>query len=284
MWKIGKVKENGKKAFKANYWKCVAVGVLSAVVLGTVGYSAGFSGYTNRWDHDDDQNNHGITEVNDDVSMDPKDLIIEVDDENADALSVTVNEDGYLIIGEDGEETEKDIDMAAMGAFAAIMLICLTVVVIIALAVSIVFDAFIYNPLEQGFNKFFLKNQDEPAEVSNIGFAFDHNYMNTVKTLFCRDLYIVLWSLLFIIPGIVKAYEYRMIPYILCDNPELSKEEAFAKSKEMMKGNKFKAFLLDLSFIGWDILSVFTFGLLSTFYVAPYKFSTRAALYKELAA
>ena len=270
MWKIGKVKENGKKAFKANYWKCVAVGVLSAVVLGTAGYSAGFSGYTNRWDHDDDQNNHGITEVNDDVSMDPKDLIIEVDDENADALSVTVNEDGYLIIGEDGEETEKDIDMAAMGAFAAIMLICLTVVVIIAIAVSIVFDAFLYNPLEQGFNRFFLKNQD--------------NYMNTVKTLFCRDLYIVLWSLLFIIPGIVKAYEYRMIPYILCDNPELSKEEAFAKSKAMMKGNKFKAFLLDLSFIGWDILSVFTFGLLSTFYVAPYKLSTRAALYKELAA
>ena len=58
MWKIGKVKENGKKAFKANYWKCVAVGVLSAVVLGTAGYSAGLSGYTNRWDHDDDQKRH----------------------------------------------------------------------------------------------------------------------------------------------------------------------------------------------------------------------------------
>lgn len=285
MWKIGKVKENGKKAFKANYWKCVAVGILSAAVLGTAGYSAGMSGIGNRSkDYDDDSYISNVKVITDDEATDLNDIQIEVDGDEVDSVSVSVDDNGYILIGEDGEETETDVDKAAMGAFAAMIFICLGIVILIAAAISVLYNAFINNPLGLGFNKFFLKNQDEPAEVSNIGFGFDHNYMNSVKTLFFRDLYTFLWTLLFIIPGIVKAYEYRMIPYIICDNPEISKDEAFAKSKAMMKGNKFKAFLLDLSFIGWDILSVFTFGLLSTFYVTPYKLSTGAALYKELAA
>ncbi|MBQ4270631.1 MAG: DUF975 family protein, partial [Clostridiales bacterium] len=73
-------------------------------------------------------------------------------------------------------------------------------------------------------------------------------------------------------------------PYIMSEDPTMNYKDALAESKRLMTGNKWKAFVLDLSFIGWDILSVFTFGLLSTFYVAPYKLSTRAALYKELAA
>jgi hypothetical protein len=93
----------------------------------------------------------------------------------------------------------------------------------------------------------------------------------------------VLWTLLFIIPGIVKAYEYRMIPYILAENPHMSRKEVFAASKSMMMGNKWKAFVLDLSFLGWHILSVFTVGILELFYVAPYVYATNAALYEALA-
>ena len=81
----------------------------------------------------------------------------------------------------------------------------------------------------------------------------------------------------------IKAYEYRMIPYLLADNPSMSQEEAFALSREMMKGQKWKTFVLDLSFIGWDILSIFTGGILSMFYVQPYKMMTNAALYEALA-
>ena len=126
------------------------------------------------------------------------------------------------------------------------------------------------------------KNLDEDAKFSNVVFAFDHSYKNIARTMFLRDLYIVLWSLLFVIPGIIKSYEYRMIPYILADNPEMPTEEVFAESKRLMSGNKWKAFVLDFSFIGWQLLSILTCGILSIFYVDPYQYSTNAALYEAL--
>ena len=74
-----------------------------------------------------------------------------------------------------------------------------------------------------------------------------------------------------------------MIPYIMAEHPEMTKEQAFALSKQMMSGQKWKTFVLDLSFIGWEILSVCTLGILSIFYVEPYRFMTNAALYERLA-
>ena len=133
-----------------------------------------------------------------------------------------------------------------------------------------------------GAKKFMLTNLNEKAEIRELAYAFDSNYKNIAKTLFFRDLYLVLWTFLFIIPGIVKAYEYFMIPYLLIENPDLTKEEAFALSKQMMKGQKWRTFVLSLSFFGWDILSVCTLGLLNTFYVAPYRNLTFAALFEEL--
>ena len=154
--------------------------------------------------------------------------------------------------------------------------------VLLAIAVVIAIDIFLFNPLEIGCSRFFYRNLDEKAKVAEVSYTFDHGYRNSVNTMFFRDLYILLWSLLLIVPGIVKAYEYRMIPYLLAENPDLDKEEAFARSKAMMNGQKWKAFVLDLSFIGWDFLSLFTMGLLGLFYVNPYKRATQAALYEAL--
>ena len=103
-----------------------------------------------------------------------------------------------------------------------------------------------------------------------------------MKTIFLRDLFIFLWSLLFIIPGIYKSYQYRMIPFLLSEDPTMTKDQAFAESKRLMDGNKWKAFVLDLSFLGWDILSALTLGILGIFYVAPYQAHTNAALYEKL--
>ena len=98
-----------------------------------------------------------------------------------------------------------------------------------------------------------------------------------------KDLKIFLWSLLLVIPGIVKAYEYMMVPYLLAENPNLTKEQAFTLSKQMMTGNKLDALILEMfSFLGWEILADFTMGILSVFYVEPYKNLTYAALYEEL--
>ena len=97
--------------------------------------------------------------------------------------------------------------------------------------------------------------------------------------MFLMNLYITLWSLLFLIPGIIKMYEYLMVPYILADNPGMDRKEAFAISKRMMTGEKWNAFILQLSFLGWIFLSMFTCGLLGIFYVSPYMEATMAELY-----
>lgn len=112
--------------------------------------------------------------------------------------------------------------------------------------------------------------------------SFRNGYFNTAKIMFCKGLYTTLWSLLFIIPGIIKAYEYSMIPYLLAENPNMSKQEAFAISKELMDGNKFNAFVLDLSFILWNFVGALAFGLPGIFFVNPYVQLTNVELYVKL--
>lgn len=93
---------------------------------------------------------------------------------------------------------------------------------------------------------------------------------------------IVLWTFLFIIPGIVKTYEYRMVSYILADQPDISARDAFAISREMMRGQKVDAWILDVSFLGWWFAATFTCGLLGIFWTGPYVHATNAELYAVL--
>lgn len=147
---------------------------------------------------------------------------------------------------------------------------------LITLALSI----FVGNALEVGGCRFFITNQSEQARAATLGYVFKcGNYGNVILIMFLRGLYTFLWSLLFIIPGIVKSYEYRMVPYILAENPGMNRQEAFLISKKMMMGQKWNTFVLDLSFIGWRILEALTFGILRIFYVEPYVQATNAELY-----
>ncbi len=153
----------------------------------------------------------------------------------------------------------------------------------VASLASLVIRIFLLAPLEVGGCRFFLENAYEPARIERITFAFTNgNYLKTVGALFMRNLLIILWSLLLIIPGIIKAYEYRMVPYLLADSPQLTTREAFQISKDLMNGQKMNAFVLDLSFIGWYILTAITCGLLAVFYVRPYQHATNAQLFLEL--
>lgn len=111
------------------------------------------------------------------------------------------------------------------------------------------------------------------AITENIGTKF-------IATLLVM-LYTFLWSLLFIIPGIIKSYSYAMTSYILLDRPELSPTEALKESEKMMDGHKMELFLLDLSFIGWILLSMLTCGIL-LFYVEPWMMAAKSAFYLEL--
>ena len=107
------------------------------------------------------------------------------------------------------------------------------------------------------------------------------NFGTTCVVGILQTIFLTLWSLLFIIPGIVKTYSYSMTYYILRDNPNLSASEAITESRRMMNGYKGKLFCLDLSFIGWFLLSALTLGLLG-FYVLPYYNAARARFYEAL--
>lgn len=148
--------------------------------------------------------------------------------------------------------------------------------------IMIALRIFVLSPVEVGCKRYMTIAREVKPQLNEIGFAFKNCYMNIVKTMFLRNLYIFLWSLLFVIPGIVKAYEYRMVPYLLAEYPDMASAEAFRISREMMMGNKSEAFVLDLSFLGWNILSGITLGLSGIFYSGPYQMLTNAALYLTL--
>ncbi len=245
MWSRADLKQRAKNTFKLNYWKCVLVSLVLVLIAGGGGGSSISSSSTSRFT---------------DTSINSYD-------------DSTYNDLGL----------EEIIQKAADSDHIAFLAMFVFVAFVIVFAVACIIDIFICNPLEIGGKRFYVRNLHEKAQVGNLGFAFDTNYMNVVKVMFFKDLYVVLWTLLFIIPGIIKEYEYMMVPYLLAENPQMSKDEAFAASKQMMTGNKWRAFVLDFSFIGWHILSALTCGILEVFYVAPYVDAAHAALYDTLA-
>ena len=155
-------------------------------------------------------------------------------------------------------------------------------IVIMAFLVNVLISIFVWNPLSVGCIKYFIDCRYGNAELKDILFVFRNNYVNVCVNIFLKQLFTFLWCLLLIVPGIVKAYEYMMVPYLLAENPDMSRKEVFALSKKMMTGNKWKAFVLDLSFLGWNILGSITLGILNVLFVVPYQNLTKAELYQTL--
>lgn len=166
-------------------------------------------------------------------------------------------------------------------ALFAIFAVIFGVVLVVAL-IAALFDIFVINPLKLGCNAFFLKNADDSTtKVGAIKDGFNP-YLRNVKALFRRDFFIFLWSLLFIIPGIIKAIEYRLVPYILAENPEMTGKEAMERSKQLMTGHKWESVVMDLSFIGWILVGCLTLGIALIFYVLPYSEASYVEMYKGL--
>ena len=157
---------------------------------------------------------------------------------------------------------------------------------VIVVGIVLVLGYFIINPLVFGARKFFLDNADTNADLGrgNLSYVFHSPYKTNLRgALFGTDIYTLLWTLLFIIPGVVKAYSWRLVPYLLAENPAMTGPEARAKSAELMYGSKWKSFVLDLSFIGWILLGALTLGILNIIFTFPYMYATDAELYRALA-
>jgi uncharacterized membrane protein len=157
----------------------------------------------------------------------------------------------------------------------------LQIVAPVALVLSIV-QLIIGGMIRLGYCRFILKLYDgEKAELQDL-FSQTHRFTDGFCLAFLQALLVFLWTLLFIIPGIVAGYRYAMAPFILYENPGMTASRAIDVSKEMMDGHKLDLFLLDLSFIGWSILAALTLGI-GNLWLSPYSSMAHASFYRMLA-
>lgn len=251
------LKARAKAAFKRNYWKCVLVALIVSLLTAA---AASGSAVKNR-------PSANIVEINN-MPYTQEQLQNMTGEELIDAITNNPTFDGMS-----KAQANTIVGIAAAAILGALAIGSVTVSLL---------RIFVWNVFAVGGARFFEKNTIEPAKVGEILFAFKNNYLSNVICMLLRALFVALWSLLLIIPGIIKHYSWYLVPYIIADDPYISREEAFALSTELMRGNKWSTFVMELSFIGWEILSGITGGILGVFYVNPYKYSAFAELYREL--
>ena len=191
-------------------------------------------------------------------------------------------------LGVAGEESGSDAMMVGAGIGMVLgMILLYAIIYILTLAVSIVVSTFVNMPFNiVGLNRYFMVSRTRKGDINDILFSVkSKQYKNIAKVSFFYNLYIILWTLLFVVPGIIKSYEYFLVPYILAENPAISKDRAFEISKKTMEGEKMNTFILQLSFIGWSLLlclaTMMTFGLgaLGAYCLVPSMNATFVELY-----
>ena len=274
MWKRKELKSKAKKVVHKNYWTAVVVCFLIALLTGEFGTSIVWVGQS-------------------EDSMDPNYMInhkVIIQDNEIENIKIVLDETQIKVL----EAIEANLNSVTKSqkyifkVWDAIMLFNihqtqLGVLLCIGAIIAFAFTIFVADPLIVGGKKYFLKaRKGSNTKVGVIGEVFrKEHWLNVSMIMLLRNIYNALWYLT-IVGGVIKTYEYRMIPYILAENPKIKRREAFKLSKQMMKGNKWRTFILDISFFGWYFFSVLTFGILSILYVNPYNASTIAELYVRL--
>lgn len=185
------------------------------------------------------------------------------------------------------KRTVKEIKMSAKeslkGNWGTSFLAEVAGTAICAVASWIPFGSMIVGgPLEVGVTGIYCKNTDyEKPAFRNLFDGFKENLGENFLLGLLKNIFIFLWSLLFIIPGIVKAYSYSMAEYLMVRNRNLTAMEALSESRRLMKGNKMRLFGLKLSFIGWILLTIVTLGIAAV-YVVPYMNSAVVEFYNDI--
>ena len=149
--------------------------------------------------------------------------------------------------------------------------------------VSIAVTILLTNIVAMGSATWFHRSiKTEGLKMEEMFWTFKEDYGGNVLMMFLISLYTALWSMLFVIPGIVKGYSYSLAMYIKSENPQISASQAIELSKKMTNGRKMDLFVLDLSYIGWFLLSGITFNILGILYVLPYYQAAKAFAYEEI--
>ncbi len=164
-----------------------------------------------------------------------------------------------------------------VAAFAIIFIVLFFLIFLMALFQTI----FLGNIVTVGLNGWLLRFwRGENLSFKEL-FACFRIYKPALKAMLVRDIYLILWNLLPVV-GIIKSYAYAMVPYIIYENPNLTPNQAVALSEKLTRGYKWKLFVMELSFIGWNMLSALTCGILGLLYVNPYKCLSFAGVYEQL--
>jgi len=242
MWYRSDLKARAKEVLRGNYWKAFLISLVIMFATGGTGGSSGGSGSNYR-------GNSGSYGGNFHWSW----------SYDGNMFSFTDSVPNLLLI---------------LGTISAII----GFILIVAIGIRV----FLGFPLEVGGRKYFVQSAQYFNNKGCFRFAFNgQNYLGIVGTMFLKGIFTFLWTLLLIIPGIVKSYAYRMVPYILADNPNIGARRAIELSNEMTRGHKWNMFVLDLSFIGWYLLGLLAL-VIGVLFVNPYRDATEAELYLVL--
>lgn len=150
---------------------------------------------------------------------------------------------------------------------------------------SLILSTFLYPLLKSSLNLFYMNKKEENLDYRENRISErinSDNRFNVILTFLFMRVKIMLWTLLLVIPGLIKQYEYYFVPYIIAEYPSMNIRQVFKESRHLTEGSKFDLFLLDLSFIGWYIIAAFLPG--ASYLIHPYKEATKAQAYLDLAA
>lgn len=285
MWRRKELKKNARLAMRKNYWLMIAVCFILAIFAGKYflsttlihNYSNAEADVVNAIETKDESNSDIVNAFAKEIFPNSKIVEFNVKDQANKGILASmfnnVTDSGSYIFGTLNSVNQIFFkDKVGAG-----------IIILIGTIIGILFKIFVVNLIRIGELRFFLENHlYHKTKAGRIFFLFKvRRFIRPTLNLFFKDLYLFLW--LFTIVGYpIKRYSYRMIPYIIAENPEIKRKDAFALSIAMMKGNKWRAFILDMSFLGWWFLEVLTIGLLGLFYVNAYFTMTQTELYLRL--
>lgn len=285
MWKRKVMKKKARISMKQNYWRMISVCFLAAMLAGAYPSSTTFLGSqalipsierrVSAPFASEDTNSEVITEIVrrlfhgtfiSDFMASPASFLADI---LVDLGSTSTSAFFSLLRAVNNFLTESwDIS---------------TFLLILGVIVSLLYHFFISNMLLVGERRYFLEAHSyRQAPISKIFFLYKLRCIaGPAWILFCRTVFQLLWGLT-IVGGVIKYYEYRMIPFILAENPKISRRDAFFLSRQLMQHSKWKLFKMHVSFIGWKLLSLLTFGILDLVFVTPYMSASEAELYLTL--
>ncbi|MFV0527796.1 MAG: DUF975 family protein [Lachnospiraceae bacterium] len=279
-WNRKSIKKVAKTAFLVNYWRVVGVCLLLSVFVGA--YASTASGYN----INNEATKSIMTTTNSEITKHVLRQFVQKK-----PVEMLEKEADKIIYGTRGVLANVFNNITRSGSFLFGILEALnqmlfkgrlmsSIILLLGAVISFLYWLFVGNILRVGGCRFFLENSAyKETKVDKLLFIYQIRRITSVaRVMFLRTLYVTLWSLT-IVGGIYKGYAYRLVPFVLAENPNLTTKEALRLSEQLMRGNKWKAFCLDASFLGWYLISFLTLGVFSVVYVNPYKTAANAQLY-----